>query len=57
MEKNKVTSSNHYLHENKVQMDQRFKVNNEAIKENMTGLIYNPGMGMIFLSRHKTQKP
>lgn len=41
-------------------MDQRFKVNNAAIKdldENMTGLIYNPGMGMIFLSRYKTQKP
>lgn len=41
-------------------MDQRFKVNNKAIKvsdENMTEFIYNYGMGMIFLSRHKTKKP
>ena len=40
-------------------MDQRVKVNSEAIKvldENMPELIYNLRMEMIFLSRHKTQK-
>lgn len=41
-------------------MDQRFKVNNEAMKvldENMTEFIYNLGMGVIFLGRCKTHKP
>lgn len=44
--KSKATSPNHYLDKNKLQMDQRFKVNNEAIKEldeNVTEFIYNLG--------------
>lgn len=58
--KNKATSSSHNLHKNKLQMDRRFKVNNEAMKvldENTAEFTYNLGMGVIFLSRRKTQKP